>query len=132
MWCLAWQPGPLGVGANVLNALSSEKQLAQRSQVQGCSAADQIENANQRMPVRSALKVNDFVLIANAEIDRFANRLVQVLHKGQRDSSDVDPGLDDVTEFQQANAERVCAGVMSLNQAGMRHRRQNTVRRGGV
>ena len=91
------------------------------------AAADQIDDAHQRTSRRSAFYVNDFVVVAGAEIDRFADGFVQRLHEGQRDFADTDPRFDDVAEFEQADAEAIGAGVLALDEARRGHRRENPV-----
>ena len=129
---LARQAGALGVGAHVLRRVGGEEEFADRGQVQRRAAADQIDDADQRAAARRALGVDDFVVVADAEVDRLADALMQLLHEGKGDFADVDSRFDDVAELEQADAELVGAGVLSFDEARGGHRGEDAVRRRGV
>jgi hypothetical protein len=124
---LARQTGTTGIGAHSGGAVGSEKQFAHGSQVQGCPATHQIDDTYQRATARSPFDVDDLVVVANAEIDGFANALMQLLHVWQGDLADVDPRLDQIAEFEQPDTERVAAAFVALDDRGAGHRRQDPV-----
>lgn len=89
------------------------------------AAADQIDDAHQRPSRRGAFDIDDFVVVADAEIDRFADGFVQRLHEGPRDFAHADPRFDDVAKLEQADAEAIGAGVLALDKARRVHCREN-------
>jgi hypothetical protein len=127
MRCLARQTGALGVVTDFLRAFGSEEELAERGQVQRGAAADQIDHADQGTAGRGAFEINDFVVVAGAEVDCLTDFFVQFLHVGQGHFAHADPRFDDVAEFEQADAEAIGAGVLPFDEAGCAHRGQDAV-----
>jgi hypothetical protein len=71
--------------------------------------------------------------VANAEIHRFADQLVQLLHIGQCHLANVDPRLDDVAQFEKSDTQRVGAGVVvPFDECGTGHHGQDAMRSGGM
>ncbi len=77
-----------------------------------------------------AFHIDDLVALAHAQIDALADPLVQPLHQRQRGITDVDPRLDQVAQFEQADAQAVGAGVRSFHDAADRHGGQDAMGRG--
>ena len=93
------------------------------------ASADQINDTNQRATTGRAFDIHDFILIADAEIDGFADPVVQILHEGAGHGADADARLDDVAQFKKTDSQRIGAVLVSLDEACVGHDGENAVRR---
>ena len=119
--------GPLGVSTDFRRAVRRQEQFAQGGQVQGRASANKIDDANQRTAAGSAFDINDIVLVANAEVDGFADAIVQFLHERTGNGTNADARFDDVAEFEQANSQGVGAVVVAFDKPRMGHDGQDAV-----
>jgi hypothetical protein len=81
---IAGQAGAPGVVAQLLRAVLGEVELADGGDMQGCAGADQMHHAHRGTAAGGAFDIDDFVALAHAEIDAFAELLVQALHQRHR------------------------------------------------
>ena len=90
--------------------------------------ADDMHDAYRGAAARCAFDIDDLVALANAEVHTFAGGLVQLLHLRHGAVADADARLDDVAEFQKADAQSIGTGVAFLDEAARCHRAQNAMR----
>jgi hypothetical protein len=124
---LAGQAGALGVVANRLRRFHGQEELAERSQVQGRAAADQVDDADQRASRRRALDIDDVVVVTGPKVDRLADRFMEFLHERQRDLAQADARLDEVAQFEQTDPQAVSARILAFDELGCGHRGEDAM-----
>ena len=75
-----------------------------------------------------ALDIYDFVALPHAQIDWLLNLLVQIAHGRQRHFAYVEPGLDEVAEFEEAHAQAIAARLGAIDEAAQRQVVEDAVR----
>ena len=95
-----------------------------------CSGArpDDLHDAHHRARQRGALDVNDLIVVADAQINSLAERLVQRMHVRQRFLAHVDARFHQVAELEQPYAEAVRPGLDAIDEAAVDHHAQDAVR----
>ena len=100
--------------------------------MQGRPLTHQIDHPYQGTAAGGTLDIDDLVVPPNSQVHRFADALVQGLHEGQGDLPQVDAGLHQVAQLQQADAQAVGARLLALDETGLGHGRQDAVGSGRV
>ena len=126
---LPGQTGARGIGAHALRVVQRQEQLAHRGQVQRRAAADGAHHLHARVLAVGALDVDDLVALAHRQIDGLVRQPVQLAHRAERCFAHIQPGLDQVAQFQQAHAQPVAAGMRPIDEAADGQVVQNPVRR---
>ena len=100
------EPGALGIVAQPRKAVLEQEQLTGGGDVQRRAGADQVNHLDRGSAAGCAFDIDDFVALTRAEIDAFADLLVQLLHQRHGGIADIETGAHDIAEFEQADAER--------------------------
>ena len=114
---LAGQAGAHGIGAHLLGIVSCQKQLAVGGQVQRRVAANGAYHLHARALAVGAFHIDNLVALAHGQADGLLNLLVKLTHGGQRHFTYVQPGLDQVAQFQKAHAQAVAARFGAIHKA---------------
>ena len=114
---VAGQTSSGGISPHALGIIGSEKQLADRGQMQRGPAADGAHHLHARSLAVGALHIHNLITLAQAQIDGLLDQLVQLAHGLKRRIPDAESGLDQIAQLQQAHAQPVAAGLWPIHEA---------------
>ena len=115
---VAGQAGAADVVLQRPVVFARQEQLADRGEVQGRPAADGAHHLHAAALGQGTLDVDDLVTLADGEVDGLSGEAVQLAHGAHGSVAHVEPGLDQVAQFQQPQSQLVAAGVDAIDEAG--------------
>ena len=115
LWVWPGQAGAVGVGTHPLGFVCRQEQFADRGEMQRGARADGSHHLHARTLAVGALDVDDLVALAHAEIDRLLDVAVQFAHGLDSRVAYVEPGLDEIAEFQKPHAQTIASGFGTVD-----------------
>ena len=126
------QTRALCVCAGRVDAVFGKEHLPDCRHVQGRACADDLHDPHHLSVRAYAFDIDDLIALPDAQVDGLAQIVVQALHEGQGLLAHVQPGLHQIAELQQADAQPIGARLDPIDEPVFDHDRENPVGRRGM
>ena len=94
---------------------AAKNKLANRSQMQGCSAANGPHDLHARAFAVGTLHIDDLIALAHAQVDRLLGQLVQLAHGQYSGIAHVQAPFDQIAQLQQTHTQAVTSRLGAID-----------------
>lgn len=124
-------PGQTGagcIGPNALSIVMGQKQFSDRCQVQRRAPTDSANHLHSRPLAVGSLDIDDLVPLAHRQVHGLVGYLVEFAHRAKCCVANIEPRLDEVSQFQQTHAQSIASGLRAIYKTPYRQIIENSMR----